>query len=66
MSLIFLSLLRLLMRMICLMNFFELNILLLLLLLLIMLYINLSRIMKVRSSGKKEKRLMIFSFIKHC
>jgi hypothetical protein len=44
---------------------FELNILPLLLLLLIMLCSNLWRIMKVKSSGKKEMRLMIFFFINH-
>jgi hypothetical protein len=63
MSLIFLSLLRLLMKMSCLMNFFELNSLLLLLLLLTMLCSNSWRTMKVMFSRRKEKRLMIFSFI---
>jgi hypothetical protein len=63
MSIIFLSLLKLLMKMNCLMNFFELNSFLLFLLLLIMLCSNLWRIMKVRSSGKKEKKLTIFFFV---
>jgi hypothetical protein len=63
MSLIFLSLLRLLIKMKCLMKIFELNSLLLLLLLLIMLCSNSWRTMKVMSSGRREKRLTIFFFV---
>jgi hypothetical protein len=47
------------------MKIFELNSLPLLLLLLTMLSSNLWRTMKVMSSGKKEKRLMIFFFVNH-
>jgi hypothetical protein len=61
----FSSSLKLLMKMICLMKFFELNSLPLFLSLLIMLCINLWRTMKVMSSGKKEKRLTIFFFVNH-
>jgi hypothetical protein len=61
----FLSLLKLLTKMNCLMKIFELNSLPLLLLLLIMLCSNLWRTMTVKSSGKKEMRLMIFFFINH-
>jgi hypothetical protein len=65
MSLIFLSLLRLLMKMTCLMKIFELSCLLLLPLLLIMLCSNSWRTMKVMFTGRKEKRLTIFSFVNH-
>jgi hypothetical protein len=63
MSLTFLSLLKLLMKMKCLMKIFELNSLPLLLLLLIMPCSNLCRTMKLRSSGKKDMRLTRFFFV---
>jgi hypothetical protein len=62
----FSKLLKILMKMNCLMKIFELNSLPLLLLLLIMLCSNLWRTMKVMSSRKKEMKLMTFFFINHC
>jgi hypothetical protein len=63
MSLIFLSLPKLLMKLNCLIKILELNNLPLLLLLLTMLCSNIWKTMKVRSSGKKEMRLMRFFFV---
>jgi hypothetical protein len=58
-------LLKLLLKVNCLMKVFELNSLPLLLLLLTMLCSNLWRTMKVTFSGRKGKRLTIFFFINH-
>ena len=61
----FQSLLRLLMKMTCLMKFFELNSLLLLRLLLIMPCSNSWKITKVMFLARKEKRLTIFFSVNH-